>query len=114
MLDRHLRSGDFFDVANHPVITFKSTKIVKTGDKSGEVTGDLTMLGVTRPVTLMVTWHFTGEHPLGRINAAYRDKTVSVFSAKAQIKRSEWGLNRVIPMVSDDIQISIETELIKR
>jgi polyisoprenoid-binding protein YceI len=48
-LDRHLRSADFFDAAQYPTITFKSTAVVRTGDKTGEMTGDLTMLGVTKP-----------------------------------------------------------------
>jgi polyisoprenoid-binding protein YceI len=113
-LDRHLRTGDFFDAAVFPVITFKSTAVRKTGDKSGELTGDLTLLGVTKPVTLAVSWVFTGEHPLGRINASYNGKTVSVFRATGTLKRSDWGMARVIPLVSDEIQISIETELVKK
>lgn len=112
--DRNLRSPDFFDATSFPVITFKSTGITRTGDKTGEVTGDLTILGVTKPVTLQVTWLFTGEHPFGKMNAAYRDKTVSVFSAKGTIKRSEWGLSRVIPYVADEIALNIEAELIKK
>lgn len=112
--DRNLRSPDFFDAASFPVITFKSTGIARTGDKTGEVTGDLTILGVTKPVTLKVTWVFTGEHPFGKMNAAYRDKTVSVFSAKGTLKRSEWGLSRVIPYVADEITLDIEAELIRK
>lgn len=113
-LDRHLRSADFFDVANHPVATFRSTGVTRTGDKTGEMTGDLTMLGITKPVTLQVTWVFTGPHPLGQMNPSLRDRTVSVFSARGTLKRSQWGLTRVIPLVGDDIQITIETELLKR
>ena len=112
--DRHLRTSDFFDAANHKTMTFKSTTVKVSGEKSGEVTGDLTIRGVTKPVTLAVTWHFTGDHPLGKFNVAYAGKTVAAFSAKTTIKRSEWGLDRVIPLVSDVIEIRIETEMLRR
>lgn len=113
-LDRHLRSADFFDVANHPVITFKSTAVIKTDDKTAQIAGDLTMLGVTKPVSLEVTWVFTGAHPLGAINPQLAGRTVSVFSAKGSLERSQWGLARAVPLVSDKIQITIETEALKK
>ncbi len=113
-LDRHLRSGDFFDVANHPVIVFKSSAVIKTGDKTAQIAGDLTMLGVTRPVTLEVVWQFTGPHPLGAINPQLSGRTVSVFSARGTIERSQWGLTRAIPLVADAIQITIETEALRK
>lgn len=112
--DRNLRSPDFFDAASYPVITFKSTGITKTGDKTGELTGDLTILGITKPVTLEVTWVSSGIHPFGKMNAAYRDKIVSVFSARGTVKRSDWGLTRVLPYVADEITLLIEAELIKK
>ncbi|MGE3916577.1 MAG: YceI family protein, partial [Hyphomicrobiaceae bacterium] len=59
-LDRLLRSPDFFDVASHPVIAFRSTAARITGERTGEVLGDLTVAGVTRPVALTVTWNFAG------------------------------------------------------
>jgi polyisoprenoid-binding protein YceI len=113
-LDKHLRTSDFFDAANHRAMTFKSTSAQKTGEKTGLITGELTMLGITKPVVLDVTWNFTGEHPLGAINAAFKDKVVSAFSARGLIKRSDWGLNRALPLMSDDIEIVIETEMIKK
>lgn len=111
-LDKHLRTSDFFDSANHRTMTFKSNGVQKSGDKTGLVTGELTILGITKPVVLDVTWVFTGEHPLGAINAAYKGKTVSAFTARALIKRSDWGMTRAAPLMSDEIEITIESEMI--
>jgi len=113
-LDEALRSADFFNAARFPEIAFKSTGVVKTGDRTGDVTGDLTMMGVTRPATLRVTWNFTGEHPLASINPVYTKKWISGFSAETRILRSEWGLSRALPLVSDEIRISIEVELMRK
>jgi len=113
-LDRLFRSADFFDVAAHPAITFRSTGVVRTGERTGEVTGDLTIRGTTRPVTLNVTWNFTGEHPLGLINPSFAGKFVSGFSATARLLRSEWGLSRGAPLISDEVDIAIEVEAVRR
>lgn len=113
-LDRQLRSRDFFDSGSFPVATFKSTQVRATAEKSGEVTGDLTIMGITKPVTLDVTWVSLGEHPHGSINAAYRGRTVAVFRATGSLKRSDWGLARVVPLVSDEIRLTIEAEMLKR
>ncbi len=114
-LDEHLlNSREFFDVKAHPSITFKSTGVQMKSDRTGQVTGDLAMNGVARPVVLDVVWNFTGEHPLSTINPVYAGIYASGFSATTQLRRSDWGLTRTIPFVSDEIRISIETELHRR
>ncbi|MGE3066926.1 MAG: YceI family protein [Hyphomicrobiaceae bacterium] len=112
--DKNLRSADFFNAGVNPDITFRSTGVRVTGRQTGEVTGDLTISGITKPVLLYVTWNYTGEHPMAKLNPAYLNKVVSGFSAVAKLNRSEWGLDRVIPFVSDEIQISIEAELTRK
>ena len=113
-LDRDLRSSDFFDAARHPEITFRSTLVRRTGARAGEVAGDLTIMGETRPVVLQVRWNYTGEHPLAALNPTYRGKFVSGFSAATTILRSDWGIKRGIPLISDEIVIAIETELSRK
>lgn len=113
-LDKQLRSPDYFDADRHPLIRFKSTAVRKISDKTGEVTGDLTIMGVTHPVTLAVTWNFAGEHPLGSATAMLKDKHAAGFSATTRIYRSDFGLKRMVPLVSDEIEIAIETEMIRK
>lgn len=114
VLDRDLRSSDFLDAVRYPEITFRSTAIRATGEKTGEVEGNLTIMGETRPVVLQVRWNYTGEHPLAKINPTYMGKFVSGFSARTTILRSAWGIKRAIPLVSDEIEISIETEWVRK
>jgi polyisoprenoid-binding protein YceI len=113
-LDRDLRSSDFFDAARYPNITFKSTLIRRVGERSGEVAGDLTVMDTTHPIVLQVRWNFSGEHPLGQINPGYKGKYVAGFSAVTTVARSEWGLKRAIPLVSDEIEIAIEAEFLRK
>lgn len=112
-LDKLLRSSDFLDTSRHPTIRFRSVGVKPSSDKSGELNGELTFMGVTWPVTLDVRWNYTGEHPLAAINPAYAGKWVSGFSARTTIDRSRWGLKRAIPLISDRIDISIEAEFVK-
>jgi polyisoprenoid-binding protein YceI len=85
-----------------------------TGERSGQVSGDLTIRGTTRPVTLNVTWNFSGEHPLGLVNPSFAGKFVSGFSATTKLLRSEWGLGRGAPLISDEIDVAIEVEAVRR
>ncbi|MDR6938108.1 MULTISPECIES: YceI family protein [unclassified Luteibacter] len=102
-LDEHLKSADFLDAAKYPNVTFKSTKVVPAGKGKLKVTGDLTVHGVTKPVTLDVTLNKSGPHPMMKV------QTVG-FDATATIKRSDFGVGQYVPNVSDEIKIRITTE----
>lgn len=110
-LDKQLRTADYFDVAKYPVITFTSTAVRAVTDRTGEVTGDLSMMGIVKPVTLRVVWNYSGEYPLASISPNFKGRMAAGFSATATIKRSEWGLDRSVPLMSDEIRITIETEM---
>lgn len=102
-LDEHLKSKDFLDAAQFPNITFKSTKVAGAGKGKLKVTGDLTVHGVTKPVTLDVTVNKVGDHPMLKVPAAG-------FDAVTTIKRSDFGVGAYVPNVSDEIKIRITTE----
>ena len=110
--DGHLKSADFFDAANHPKLTFTSTFIEKSGDAEYKVTGDLTIRGTTKPITLNV--EFGGVH-----NNLY-GQTVTGFEITGKIKRLEYGLtwNAVTEaggvVVSDEVKLVIDAELVKQ
>lgn len=110
-LDGGLKSKEFLDAAEYPKATFHSTGVLPTGEKTAQVTGDLTLAGKTNPVVLDVKWNFIGEHPLSKINPVYTDLYYTGFSASAVLRRSDWGITRTIPFVSDEIQLTIEAEL---
>lgn len=101
--EEHLRSADFFNVAQFPAVTFKSTKVEKTGENTGNVTGDLTLLGVTKPVTLNVTFNKAAISPVSK-------KYVVGFGATAALKRSDWGMVFGLPGVGDEVSVTINVE----
>jgi polyisoprenoid-binding protein YceI len=110
--DAHLKSADFLDVEKFPSIAFKSSKITLEGDGEATVTGDLTIHGVTHPITLKVEGPTAeGKDPWGNVRIGA--------SATTKIKRSEFGLtfNAALEtggfMLGDDLKIEIEVELIK-
>ncbi|HEY4294637.1 YceI family protein [Luteibacter sp.] len=102
-LDEHLKSADFLDAAKYPNVTFKSTKVTAAGKGKLKVVGDLTVHGVTKPVTLDVTLNKIGPHPM------MKTQTVG-FDATTTIKRSDFGVGAYVPNVSDEIKIRITTE----
>lgn len=107
--DTHLRSADFFDVETYPELRFVSTKVQRTDD-GYTLTGDLTIRGVTKPVTLTVSEEGTGVDPWGNQKAAY--------SATGKFSRSEFGLNWNAALetggvlVSDEVKIAIDAQLV--
>ena len=109
--DAHLRSADFFDVERYPHITFRSTGALKRNGREFTLTGDLTLHGVTKPVVLDVVEEGRGKDPWGGERLG--------FSATTKIKRSDFGLtwNQALEtggvLVSDDIKVSLELQLIK-
>ena len=108
--DEHLRSADHFDVDRHPTATFRSTAVDWTGP-TASVTGDLTIVGITRPVTLDVELLGAVADPWGGERA--------VFSARAEVNREDWGLtwNQALEtggiLVSKTIRIEIELEALR-
>ena len=107
LLDADFRSPKFFDAAKYPEITFRSTKVERTGiGNRYRVTGDLTAHGITRPVVLDVVLNGQGMHPMLKAPALG-------FEASAVLKRSDFGLTVAAPMVGDDIIVHITTEAIE-
>ncbi|GAB3064303.1 YceI family protein [Virgibacillus ainsalahensis] len=107
--DEHLRGEDFFDVENHPKITFVATDIKKKSGNNYDVTGDLTMRGTTKPVTVDVVFEGQSKDPMS-------GNTVAGFSGDTTISRKEFGLTWNAPvetggvLVGDDIKIHVEIE----
>jgi polyisoprenoid-binding protein YceI len=104
--EAHLKSADFFDTASFPNAAFKSTGIQVTGPTTGKITGNLTLHGITRPVVLDTTFNAGGVHPVNQ-------KNVVGFSAKGQVKRSEFGLGKYAPHVGDDVTLVISAEFVR-
>lgn len=101
--DEHLRSADFFNVAEFPEMTFKSTKMHFTGDKPESIEGTLTLLGVTKPLTLKVDAFNCGANPMSKKDMCGAD-------VSGAIKRSDFGMKYAIPAVGDEIRLSIAVE----
>jgi len=101
--NQHLRSPDFFNAAEFPKMTYKSTKVTLNKDNTAVVEGNLTMHGVTKPVTLNVEKITCGANPMNK-------KEMCGFDATATIKRSDFGMNYGLPAIGDEINMNIEAE----
>lgn len=105
-LKAHLQTADFFDTARFPTAEFRSTSVVvdPADPTRAAVTGDLTLHGVTKPVTLAVKFNQAGPF----MNAGYR----AGFDAEAVITRSEFGIDKYVPMLGDEVTLHIEGEFV--
>mgnify|MGYP001110059221 CR=1 FL=1 len=110
--DGHLRSADFFDVANYPTITFKSRSFKKVDGNKYKLVGDLTMHGVTKPVELDVVFKGTAKSPWGQ--------TVSAFKLSGMLNRTDFGLkwNKTLDngglLIGETVSITANIEMIKK
>jgi len=99
----HIQGEDFLDTAKFPKATFKSTKVVFEGDKPASIEGQLTIKGVTKPVTLTVTSFQAMPHPMMKVPAMGANAFVT-------IKRSEYNAGKYAPYVGDEVRIDIAIE----
>lgn len=104
--DEHLRSDDFLDTGAHPAMSFAATGARRTGEREFGIDGELTLLGVTRPLTLDATWNKSGAYPIGR------DAYAIGVSARATLARGDFGMSYALDngWVGNEVEIIIEIE----
>jgi len=107
LFTEHIQGEDYFDTAKYPTITFKSTSVKFVGDKPATIDGNLTIKGVTKPVTLTVTNFLTQPHPMLKKDAIGAN-------AVTKIKRSEFNAGKNAPYVSDEVTLTLSVEAIKQ
>ena len=106
ILDEHIQGEDFLDTAQYPTATFKSTQVIFKGDQPVAIEGNLTLKGVTKPVTLTVTSFRAMSHPM-------LNKDAIGANAYTVVKRSEFNAGKYAPNVSDEVRIDIAVEAVK-
>ena len=107
LFNEHIRAADYFDTANHPTITFTSSKMKFKGDRPVSLTGELTIKGVTRPVTLAITHFKCQPHPMLKVDACGANATT-------QVKRSDFNMGKNAPFVSDEVTLTLAIEAVNK
>jgi polyisoprenoid-binding protein YceI len=102
-LDDHLRTADFFNVAEFPRMTFKSTGVKFSGDNPVEIAGQLTLLGVTKPLTLKVERWVCKDNPMNK-------KPMCGGNATGTVKRTDFGMKYGVPAIGDDVRLWVSME----
>ena len=103
---QHFMSPDFFDAAEDEMVSFTSTGIEITGEKTAKITGDLTLNGVTQPVVLDAVLNSQGAYPL----PPFEGKPALGFAATTTLSRTAFNLGNFVPFISDEVQVQISTE----
>lgn len=106
-LEAKMQDTQFFNVSKFPTAHFTSTSIEKLSDRTGRITGNLTLLGITKPITLDVVFHGYA------VNSFTQTPTLG-FSATGSFKRSDFGMIAYVPMVGDEVTLRVETEFNKK
>ena len=104
--DNHLKSPDFFDAGEHPLIKFKSTSVKKSGPDSYEVSGNLTLLGKTQPITVKARQTGNGKDPWGNFRQG--------FETSFTIKRSDFGMDFMMGVAADEVLLTVSVEGIRQ
>ncbi len=107
LFDKHIQAEDYLDTAKFPKATFKAAKAVFKGDTPVSLEGELTLKGVTKPVTLTITHFMCMPHPMLKKEACGADAT-------AMVKRTDFNMGKNAPYVGDDVTISIAVESVKK
>ncbi len=107
VFNAHIQAADYFDTARYPVITFKSSQMNFNGDQPVSLAGDLTIKGVTKPVTLAISHFKCMPHPMLKVQACGAN-------ASTQVKRSDFNMGKNVPYVGDEITLSLAIEAVKR
>lgn len=105
--DERLRGKDFFAVDQYPEMRFRSLKVERLGERDGRIQGELSLLGVTRPLSIDFHFNKAAVHPLSR-------QFVAGFSARASLKRSDFGMKYGLGIIGDEVEIRLEVEGIRR
>ncbi len=101
--NEHMGAPKFFNVAKFPTARFVSSKVEKLSDSTGKVTGSFSLLGVDKPVTLLLTKNKVDKNPMS-------NKPYAGFSATGTLKRSDWGMSEYLPVIADSVSLRIELE----
>jgi len=107
LFNEHIQAVDFFDTAKYPTITFKSGRMIFNDDQPVSLAGDLTIKGITRPVTLTITHFKCQPHPMLKVEACGANATT-------QVKRSEFSMGKNVPYVSDEVTLTLAIEAVNK